>query len=121
MTTLEEVLVRMGFVTQEDVDKIKDFITMSTREEMFGKLLVAHDLISDSQLEEASKLLSELQSSDSEIRAAAASEYVGQRTAKIVNLAACVQSKASRANTLSSSRKRESTGTFPAVVMAKPE
>lgn len=113
--SLGDVLVHMGLVTEKEVRDISENMTNATREDIFGKIMVAHGIITPGQLVEAKKLLDELKSTNSMVRGEAASELAQRHMASVTSIAGKVRAKATQVNSISSQQKKTTGGQYTAI------
>jgi len=118
--TLPELLVRLGYITKDQMNNVIDKITMSTEEDRIAMMFVALDLVTNKQLEEARELLKKMNSTNRVERAEAAHDFSQKRVATITSLACRLRARAGTVRGMTD-EARKVTGEQAAIPMlAKP-
>lgn len=112
---LGEVLVQLGFVTDTEINSLQESLTNATKEEKWGLQLIAHGVITQSQLQRALDLLGDLSCEDKEKRGSAASELAVTQAANVVSFAERVRVKAAGIGARAAKRRYETGEQHPAI------
>ena len=103
-SSLGNVLMELGYVTQEELDRVLDLQT--TLDSLMGSLLLSEGVISEKQLRQATEIQQGLRSKSKYDRAMAAAGVAELTNARVIDLTSAVGEKVAHVRAVCANRRK---------------